>query len=163
LRNARWGTKFPNDLPLKDSLWETLTDSFCKMPMANTAEKLAAQFGITRAQCDEFALRSQVPTFPLFFSVTVPHVCRPSGWLGCRSKSWYFRARNRSRHRQGQKGPPHLLQRIRTGSSSPCCCSSSSSSSYSSSSRAPRFSLSMSTHAQTPRSKVLAPKRIHLQ
>ena len=60
LRNARWGTKFPNDLPLKDSLWETLTDSFCKMPMANTAEKLAAQFGITRAQCDEFALRSQV-------------------------------------------------------------------------------------------------------
>jgi acetyl-CoA acyltransferase 2 len=59
LRNARWGTKFPNDLPLKDSLWETLTDSFCKMPMANTAEKLAAQFGITRAQCDEFALRSQ--------------------------------------------------------------------------------------------------------
>jgi hypothetical protein len=30
------------------------------MPMANTAEKLAAQFGITRAQCDEFALRSQV-------------------------------------------------------------------------------------------------------
>ncbi len=60
LRNARWGTKFPNDLPLKDSLWETLTDSFCKMPMANTAEKLAAQFGITRAQCDELALRSQV-------------------------------------------------------------------------------------------------------
>ena len=64
LRNARWGTKFPNDLPLKDSLWETLTDSFCKMPMANTAEKLAAQFGITRAQCDEFALRSQVPNNP---------------------------------------------------------------------------------------------------
>jgi len=28
--------------------------------MANTAEKLAAQFGITRAQCDEFAVRSQV-------------------------------------------------------------------------------------------------------
>jgi acetyl-CoA acetyltransferase len=28
--------------------------------MANTAEKLAAQFSITRAQCDEFAVRSQV-------------------------------------------------------------------------------------------------------
>ena len=72
LRNARWGTKFPNDLPLKDSLWETLTDSFCKMPMANTAEKLAAQFGITRAQCDEFALRSQVPNNPDSYMTHAP-------------------------------------------------------------------------------------------
>lgn len=75
LRNARWGTKFPNDLPLKDSLWETLTDSFCKMPMANTAEKLAAQFGITRAQCDEFALRSQVPNTPAAYPRPFPSGC----------------------------------------------------------------------------------------
>jgi hypothetical protein len=70
LRTARWGTKFPNDLPLKDSLWETLTDSYCKMPMANTAEKLASQFGITRAQCDEFAVRSQVAATPSPFPAT---------------------------------------------------------------------------------------------
>ena len=43
--------------------------------MANTAEKLAAQFGITRAQCDEFALRSQVPNTPAAYPRPFPSGC----------------------------------------------------------------------------------------
>jgi acetyl-CoA acyltransferase 2 len=44
---------------LTDTLWSALTDSYAKMPMAHTAEKLGDKYGVTRAQCDEFALRSQ--------------------------------------------------------------------------------------------------------
>jgi len=43
----------------KDALWAGLTDSLYKTPMGITAEKLGAQYGITREQCDTFALRSQ--------------------------------------------------------------------------------------------------------
>ncbi len=42
-----------------DSLWEALTDSYTKTPMAVTAENLATKYGITRADADAFALRSQ--------------------------------------------------------------------------------------------------------
>lgn len=44
---------------LLDSLWESLTDSLSKTPMAVTAENLAVKYGITREQADAFALRSQ--------------------------------------------------------------------------------------------------------
>ncbi len=44
---------------MEDTLWSSLTDSYAKLPMALTAEKLAEQYGITRHQCDEFALSSQ--------------------------------------------------------------------------------------------------------
>lgn len=44
---------------MEDSLWVGLTDSYAKLPMALTAEKLGEQYGITREQCDEFALTSQ--------------------------------------------------------------------------------------------------------
>lgn len=46
-------------MELEDTLWAGLTDTFCKLPMALTAEKLADKFGITRDQVDEYALRSQ--------------------------------------------------------------------------------------------------------
>jgi acetyl-CoA acetyltransferase family protein len=36
-----------------------LTDSYCGLPMALTAEKLAEQYGITRQDADAYALRSQ--------------------------------------------------------------------------------------------------------
>jgi acetyl-CoA acetyltransferase family protein len=36
-----------------------LTDSFCSLPMALTAEKLAEQHGVTRKEADAYALRSQ--------------------------------------------------------------------------------------------------------
>jgi acetyl-CoA acetyltransferase family protein len=44
---------------LEDSLMAGLTDSYCGLPMALTAEKLAEQQGITRANSDAYALRSQ--------------------------------------------------------------------------------------------------------
>src|SRR5262245_33259757 len=45
--------------PLEDSLMAGLTDTYCGLPMALTAEKLAEQQGITRKQADAYALRSQ--------------------------------------------------------------------------------------------------------
>ena len=47
------------DFQMEDTLWSSLTDTYAKLPMALTAEKLAEQYGITRHQCDEFALSSQ--------------------------------------------------------------------------------------------------------
>jgi acetyl-CoA acetyltransferase family protein len=44
---------------LEDSLLAALTDSYCAMPMASTAELYGSQHGITREMQDEFALRSQ--------------------------------------------------------------------------------------------------------
>jgi len=46
-------------LQLEDVLWSGLTDSYTKMPMAITAENLAEQYGLSREQCDAFALKSQ--------------------------------------------------------------------------------------------------------
>ena len=40
-------------------LWSCLTDTYTGMPMAITAENLAEQYEISRAACDEYALRSQ--------------------------------------------------------------------------------------------------------
>ncbi len=57
LRDVRQGTKFPNDLTLEDTLWSALNDQYVKMPMAMTAEKLGEQCGITRQECDDYALR----------------------------------------------------------------------------------------------------------
>jgi acetyl-CoA acetyltransferase family protein len=61
LRGARWG-----DLRLgetgnafEDSLWASLLDSNCGLSMAQTAEKLADQKGVTRADADLAAYRSQ--------------------------------------------------------------------------------------------------------
>ena len=59
LRGARWGLKFGQSPPLEDTLSEALRDSRCNLPMAETAERLAAQFGLTREQIDLYALRSQ--------------------------------------------------------------------------------------------------------
>ena len=44
---------------LEDSLMAGLTDTYCGLPMALTAEKLAEQYGITRKDADAYALRSQ--------------------------------------------------------------------------------------------------------
>jgi acetyl-CoA acetyltransferase family protein len=59
LRGARGGFKLGQAPKLEDSLWEALTDSYCGCPMAITAENCAAKYGVTRAQQDEYALRSQ--------------------------------------------------------------------------------------------------------
>ena len=59
LRGARSGWAFGKAPPVEDSLWSALTDSYTSTPMAITAENLAAKYGISRQQCDEYALASQ--------------------------------------------------------------------------------------------------------
>ncbi len=59
LRGGREGYAFGKAPALEDSLWSALTDSYCQTPMAVTAENLAAKYGITREQCDAYALESQ--------------------------------------------------------------------------------------------------------
>ena len=57
--DARWGVGLGKGLNMRDSLWDGLTDSYAKVPMGMTAENLAEKYGITRLECDEFAVRSQ--------------------------------------------------------------------------------------------------------
>lgn len=57
--HARWGVKLGTGLKMGDSLWDGLTDSHAGTPMGVTAENLAKKYGITREECDSFALRSQ--------------------------------------------------------------------------------------------------------
>jgi acetyl-CoA C-acetyltransferase/acetyl-CoA acyltransferase 2 len=59
LRGGREGWAFGKAPQVEDSLWSALTDSYCNTPMAVTAENLAAKYGITRKECDEYALASQ--------------------------------------------------------------------------------------------------------
>jgi acetyl-CoA acyltransferase 2 len=61
VRGARWG-----DLRLgeaggyfEDLLWAALTDTQCNLSMAQTAEKLADQYKVTREEADEAAYNSQ--------------------------------------------------------------------------------------------------------
>ncbi|CAO1623202.1 unnamed protein product [Sympodiomycopsis kandeliae] len=54
------GGKYGVDLKLVDSLAAALTDMVPKpTPMGITAENLAEKYGITREQCDQFAVQSQ--------------------------------------------------------------------------------------------------------
>jgi len=59
VRNIRFGVGLGAPLQLEDTLWVGLTDTYCKMPMAITAENLAEKYKLTRQEVDEFALRSQ--------------------------------------------------------------------------------------------------------
>ncbi len=59
IRGARWGLRL-NEGALEDYLWESLTDAYCGLAMAETAEKLADQYGITRQEVDEYAYLSQM-------------------------------------------------------------------------------------------------------
>ncbi|KAH8377741.1 hypothetical protein KR093_006921, partial [Drosophila rubida] len=58
-RNMRFGTTLGANYNLEDALWAGLTDTYCKLPMALTAENLADQYKISRERVDEFSLRSQ--------------------------------------------------------------------------------------------------------
>lgn len=59
LRGGREGWSFGKAPQVEDSLWSALTDSYTNTPMAITAENLATKYGITREDCDAFALTSQ--------------------------------------------------------------------------------------------------------
>ncbi|SCV71154.1 BQ2448_2742 [Microbotryum intermedium] len=57
---SRWGTRYGVDLKLEDSLAAALTDRVPNpTPMGITAENLSDKFGITREECDAYALQSQ--------------------------------------------------------------------------------------------------------
>jgi acetyl-CoA acyltransferase 2 len=58
VRGIRFGVKLGQDVVLEDTLWQGLIDQQINMPMGITAENLAEKYGITRQQCDEFAVRS---------------------------------------------------------------------------------------------------------
>mmetsp|Transcript_31988 Transcript_31988/g.66614 ORF Transcript_31988/g.66614 Transcript_31988/m.66614 type:complete len:430 (+) Transcript_31988:185-1474(+) len=57
--DARWGISLGSGLKMRDSLWDGLTDQYAGTPMGMTAENLAEKYGISREDCDEFAIRSQ--------------------------------------------------------------------------------------------------------
>ncbi len=59
VRGTRWGWPLGKPPPMEDLLWSALTDSYAGLPMALTAEKLAAQRGIGQDAVDEYALQSQ--------------------------------------------------------------------------------------------------------
>ncbi len=59
VRGARKGFHLGQQVAFEDSLWTALTDSYGNTPMAITAENLAKKYGVTREECDEFALTSQ--------------------------------------------------------------------------------------------------------
>ncbi|HZM28452.1 MAG TPA: acetyl-CoA C-acyltransferase, partial [Gemmatimonadales bacterium] len=59
LRGARFGTKLGQAPVLEDSLWDSLRDTYCGLPMGDTAENLGKQYGVTRADADAYALSSQ--------------------------------------------------------------------------------------------------------
>lgn len=61
VRGARWGKLRlgPAGAAFDDTLWEALTDSNCGLSMAQTAERLAEQYGVTREETDTVAVNSQ--------------------------------------------------------------------------------------------------------
>lgn len=59
LRGSRFGVPLGKTPGMEDSLWNALTDTQAKMPMAMTAEKLAEQYRITQDEVDEFSVLSQ--------------------------------------------------------------------------------------------------------
>src|SRR6185369_4247063 len=61
IRGARWGDLRlgpPGD-NFEDLLWSALTDTQCNLSMAQTAEKLAEQYCVTREEADNVAYESQ--------------------------------------------------------------------------------------------------------
>lgn len=58
IRGLRNGLKLGGGA-LEDTLMVGLTDTYCGLPMALTAEKLAEQYSVTRKEADAYALRSQ--------------------------------------------------------------------------------------------------------
>ncbi|XP_028147363.1 3-ketoacyl-CoA thiolase, mitochondrial isoform X1 [Diabrotica virgifera virgifera] len=60
VRNIRFGNVPLGTSPvLEDTLWLSVLDTYCNLPMALTAEKLGEKFKLTKDEIDEFAFNSQ--------------------------------------------------------------------------------------------------------
>jgi acetyl-CoA acetyltransferase family protein len=62
IRGARFGDRLrlgETNGAMEDLLWTALTDTQCNLSMAQTAEKLAEKYSITREEADEIAFQSQ--------------------------------------------------------------------------------------------------------
>jgi acetyl-CoA acyltransferase 2 len=59
VRGARWGLRLGPAAPFEDSLWEALRDPSCGLSMAETAEKLAEKYRVSRHAVDCYAAQSQ--------------------------------------------------------------------------------------------------------
>lgn len=64
--DARWGVALGKGMKLGDALWDGLTDAHAGCPMGVTAENLAEKYGISRQDCDEYAVRRYVVVFCVF-------------------------------------------------------------------------------------------------
>ncbi|MEE8550399.1 MAG: acetyl-CoA C-acetyltransferase [Gemmatimonadota bacterium] len=56
---ARWGLRLGPGTELQDLLWSALSDPYCGLKMAETAENLADKYCIGREEADRYAERSQ--------------------------------------------------------------------------------------------------------
>ncbi|XP_046997471.1 3-ketoacyl-CoA thiolase, mitochondrial-like [Schistocerca americana] len=60
VRNIRFGAPLGARIEFEDTLWVGLTDTYCNLSMALTAENLAEKYKIARQDVDKYSLRSQV-------------------------------------------------------------------------------------------------------
>jgi acetyl-CoA acetyltransferase family protein len=60
MRNVRFGGIRMGNGELEDSMTSALTDAYAGTPMAITAENLGEKYAITRDQCDEYSLKTQM-------------------------------------------------------------------------------------------------------
>ncbi|UOF00033.1 acetyl-CoA C-acetyltransferase [Bdellovibrio reynosensis] len=58
-RKVRFDGMRMGNFELEDLMTSALTDAHAKMPMAITAENLGEKYGITREQCDKYAIQTQ--------------------------------------------------------------------------------------------------------
>lgn len=58
-RKVRFDGMRMGNFELEDLMTSALTDAYAKMPMAITAENLGEKYGITREQCDKYAIQTQ--------------------------------------------------------------------------------------------------------
>lgn len=59
VRKARFDGFRMGNFELEDYMTAALTDAYAGIPMAITAENLGEKYGITRAQCDEYSIKTQ--------------------------------------------------------------------------------------------------------
>jgi len=59
-RKMRWGMRLGQDEKLVDALWESLYDPYAETAMSGTAEAVGEKYGVSRQECDEYALRTQL-------------------------------------------------------------------------------------------------------